>query len=647
MAGVMPPLAGLIVDLAGYLTGMTLYVMLAVMVWRERAREGASFLARRGWLPLVTGLCGFVWNLGALTSLVFEVAGGGRPSPAIVAVAFAALGFLPAVVVHALFDGRATGASRSVGRAVIGTSYALSAIAAILHFVAAARGLAVPSRPALWLLTIGFVGLMILLLVITREQAAERRGTWVVALAVFALSALHFERHVGNEAWWIELVGHHASLPLALAILIQDYRFAFADLFLKSAIALLLLVSLSIVACLGVIVPLAGWHDAHGLLDPRATAAMVIVWVATATAFPFLRRVAGWLVDRVVLHRPDYELTLTSFVDRLEEIVADDDVTASLSDAVSAAVGATGGHTVIDPFAESDRRVVVTGAELRGLDAPASLVLRLRTVEPPQPAIAFGALTAGRRLLSDDVRLLESMARWAARRIDSIRVARERLARDLREGDMRRLATEAELRALRAQLNPHFLFNALTTIGYLMEAAPSRAIDALMRLTSLLRGVLRRSATELSTLGEEIDLVAAYLDLEKARFEERLTVVLDVPLAQRASIVPTLILQPIVENAIKHGLSQRLAGGSVRIRATADRGRLAIAVEDSGGGFVVTPTPTPGLGLRHVTDRLRALYGTEARLDIRSSEFGTVVTLELPERTSRLDAANLSRRRIG
>ncbi len=159
-----------------------------------------------------------------MTSLVFEVAGGGRPSPAIVAVAFAALGFLPAVVVHALFDGRETGASRSVGRAVIGTSYALSAIAAILHFVAAARGLAVPSRPALWLLTIGFVGLMVLLLVITREQAAERRGTWVVALAVFALSALHFERHVGNEAWWIELVGHHASLLLALAILrFRDY----------------------------------------------------------------------------------------------------------------------------------------------------------------------------------------------------------------------------------------------------------------------------------------------------------------------------------------------------------------------------------------------------------------------------------------
>jgi two-component system LytT family sensor kinase len=120
-----------------------------------------------------------------------------------------------------------------------------------------------------------------------------------------------------------------------------------------------------------------------------------------------------------------------------------------------------------------------------------------------------------------------------------------------------------------------------------------------------------------------------------------------VPIALRSSMVPTLILQPIVENAIKHGLSPRLAGGGVRIRAAADRGRLMITVEDSGGGFVVTPTPTPGLGLRHVTDRLRALYGTDARMDIRSSELGTTVTIELPEGAARADVSNLSRRRIG
>jgi signal transduction histidine kinase len=505
---------------------------------------------------------------------------------------------------------------------------------------------AVPSRPALWLLTVGFVVLTVFLLVVTREQPAERRGTWVVALAVFALSALHFGRHVGNESWWVELAGHHASLPLALAILIQDYRFAFADLFLKSAIALLLLVSLSIAACLGIIVPLARWRDSASVLDPRATAAMVVVWVATAMTFPLLRRIASWVVDRVVLHRPDYDVTLASAAADLDTALTEVDVTQRLAAVVCAASGATGGRAVADPFPDADRRVVVSGPDVRATDLdPVSFVLRLRTVDPPHVALIFGPLTAGRRLLSDDIRLLESLARPATRRLDSLRVERERVARDLREGDMRRLATEAELRALRAQLNPHFLFNALTTIGYLIEVAPTRALDALMRLTSLLRGVLRRSASELSTLGEELDLVSAYLDLEQARFEERLSVTIDAPAAARDAVVPTLILQPIVENAIKHGLAPRRTGGTVTVRATAGAGRLRLAISDSGIGFPAG-LPTLGVGLQHVTDRLRALYAADAELSIASSSQGTTVTIDLPDQ--RAGAAGLtSGRRAG
>jgi two-component system LytT family sensor kinase len=532
---------------------------------------------------------------------------------------------------------------------VIALSYALSTVAALMHFASAIRSDVVPSRTALWLLTIGFVGLTLLLLVVTREQSAGRRGTWVFALAVFALSALHFGRHGGNESWWVELVGHHASLPLALAILIQDYRFAFADLFLKSAIALLLLVALSMGACLGIIVPLARWHDAAGALDPRATAAMVIVWMATAMTFPLLQRAAAWIVDRIVLRRPDYEATLTAFANDLEDARDEDAVTRHLLATAGAATSATGGRKIDDPFPDADRRVVVSGADLRatGLDSAATFLLRLRTVDAPHPALVFDQLSAGRRLLSDDVRFLESLARWASRRIDSLRVEHERVARDLREGTMRRLATEAELRALRAQLNPHFLFNALTTIGYLIEAAPSRALEALIRLTSLLRGVLRRSTTELSTLGEELDLIGAYLDLERARFEERLTVAIDVPPPVRTAVVPTLILQPIVENAIKHGLAPRLSGGSVRIAAAADAGRLRITVEDSGVGFVVARAPTLGVGLQHVADRLRVLYESKAQLAISSSPSGTTVTIELPDTRSRLAGPTHDGRRAG
>src|SRR5206468_9395549 len=116
---------------------------------------------------------------------------------------------------------------------------------------------------------------------------------------------------------------------------------------------------------------------------------------------------------------------------------------------------------------------------------------------------------------------LDAIAMLVGRRIDAIRLAHERYDSRIREQEIGKLATEAELRALRAQINPHFLFNALTTIGYLIQTAPQRAFDTLMRLTSLLRSVLR-SEGELTTLGREIELVESYLEIERARFEDRL-----------------------------------------------------------------------------------------------------------------------------
>src|SRR5262249_37202262 len=133
--------------------------------------------------------------------------------------------------------------------------------------------------------------------------------------------------------------------------------------------------------------------------------------------------------------------------------------------------------------------------------------------EPPSFVIEVGDLVGGRRLLSDDRAALDAVAALAGRRIEAIRRTRARHTRDLGEQEIAKLATEAELRALRAQINPHFLFNALTTIGYLIQTAPPRAIDTLMRLTALLRSVLR-SEGEFTTLGRELELVEAYLDIE-------------------------------------------------------------------------------------------------------------------------------------
>jgi LytS/YehU family sensor histidine kinase len=250
------------------------------------------------------------------------------------------------------------------------------------------------------------------------------------------------------------------------------------------------------------------------------------------------------------------------------------------------------------------------------------------TVERPTYVLHIGELVAGRRLLSDDRALLDAAAGIAARRIDHLRLTHERFARELREEEMQKLAAEAELRALRAQINPHFLFNALTTIGYLIEATPARALETLMGLTSLLRGVLR-SDGEFTTLGREIELVEHYLDIERARFEERLRVRIDVPRALHALRVPSLLLQPLVENAVKHGIAPSRLGGEVEVTASLAPGatgqHLRLRVRNTGSDLGGPSAGGAGVGLTNVQRRLAGHFGTGASLTLTTPQPGRVV----------------------
>jgi len=254
---------------------------------------------------------------------------------------------------------------------------------------------------------------------------------------------------------------------------------------------------------------------------------------------------------------------------------------------------------------------------------------------------AIRLLAGGRRLLSYEIATLEAIAVMVARRIDALRVTHERCETSLREQQINKLATEAQLRALRAQLNPHFLFNALTTIGYLVQTAPDRALETLMKLTSLLRSVLRTEG-EFVTLEQELALIAAYLDIERARFEERLQVSIDVPEELLAVRVPSLLVQPLVENAIKHGITPSRQGGEVRIRArleasgNSDKGGevLGITVTDTGIGaseIEMIRGRRRGVGLSNIEKRLRSYAGPSASLWIKSTRGkGTSVELKLP-----------------
>jgi two-component system LytT family sensor kinase/two-component system sensor histidine kinase LytS len=243
--------------------------------------------------------------------------------------------------------------------------------------------------------------------------------------------------------------------------------------------------------------------------------------------------------------------------------------------------------------------------------------------------------------LSDEIEMLEAVSRLAARRIDALRVSHERCEQEFREQEFAKLATEAQLSALRAQINPHFLFNALTTIGYLIQTSPEKAFSTLMQLTKLLRGVLR-STGEFCTLGEEIKLIENYLDIEKTRFEERLSVRIEVPKELEKMRVPSLILQPLVENAIKHGISENKNGGEVKISAELENESgeifIKLSVFDSGAGKTAGNTiNSNGVGLKNIRERLQSYYGKTANLSVEKDfENRTRAEIKLPVKAQTL-----------
>lgn len=183
-----------------------------------------------------------------------------------------------------------------------------------------------------------------------------------------------------------------------------------------------------------------------------------------------------------------------------------------------------------------------------------------------------------------------------------------------RQAELELALKDAELRSLEAQLNPHFLFNCLNSIRGLITESPLQAQDMITRLASLLRNSLHRG-DHLVPLAAELDVIGDYLALESARFEDRLQIHLDIAPAANRTLVPALLLQTLVENAVRHGIAPLPDGGAITIRASLERHVTVLEVENSGRW--AAPTGRPGLGLANARHRLRILFGDRATLDVR------------------------------
>ncbi|HEY1206588.1 MAG: histidine kinase [Bryobacteraceae bacterium] len=213
---------------------------------------------------------------------------------------------------------------------------------------------------------------------------------------------------------------------------------------------------------------------------------------------------------------------------------------------------------------------------------------------------------------------------------------------ELQLEEQRRLLLQARMDALSHQINPHFLFNTLNSVSSLIRTNPQQARAVVYKLSNILRRLLRKHEN-FTSLGEELEFISDYLSIEVIRFGEKLRFEKDADPATLDRLVPSMLLQPLIENSVKHGLSSKVDGGMVRFRSSLKDGRLHLLVEDDGVGIPEVKLATlreQGIGVSNVNERLKVLFGSDYKMWIDSKPGqGTRIEIEIPELQSNLVAA--------
>ncbi|MEP7362177.1 MAG: histidine kinase [Acidobacteriota bacterium] len=592
----------LMVNTIGHSLGAVLFAVFFLLVMRS---------AR---LPAVAAALAFVWNAASLTVLAMNDFGW-PGSGLFVSIATSALCLLPAV----LFDVSLAPGSRGLVR----VGYAVGIGATILHgFEHFSPGLDV-HRIALIFTTAGFVILTPLSLWTARTDSRPARSRLVAAMALF-LFAITFVHYGSGDAhgWWsLELLVHHAGVPLALVVLLQDYRFVLVDVFVRMLASL---------ALAGVVLA-AGVQALRALgvriLEPPSPFRQGMALVAACLLLFLYGTLRGRLqqgLTRVLFGRSGLD-TVSEQMHRLCTECPDEH--GYLERAAELLGEFLQAETVKVPDAIAERlsrrqwHYPATAAELELSGSGIEAILPLRLGSGELKLLAFGHRRGGRRYLSED---LETLARLSTILLEHVE--------HFRTAEMRRLVSQAELRALESQIHPHFLFNALNTLYGVIPKEARGARATVLNLADILRYFLQRERTYIP-LEEEMAIIRSYLEIEKLRLGDRLRTEFDVQEQALRQLIPLLSLEPLVENSIKHGISQLPGGGLVRIVARMESGELHVRVEDTGSGFSAgSPDSTrgAGVGLPNVRRRLELCYGPGAQLQIETSARGSSVGFRIP-----------------
>ncbi|HMY75639.1 MAG TPA: histidine kinase, partial [Blastocatellia bacterium] len=508
------------------------------------------------------------------------------------------------------------------------------------------------------------IGVMIFGLLAARvirdlEHAPARRTAMLAALAVALLG-------LGWNGWCLWLSGRHAlsaaraaspwllrdwalvpaliPIPLGLFAAYKFYQAAFMDIALKRGAALLALIALA----WGYAQFLEERLTLHILRLPNPTLQSVLFaapWLAMLLVYLPLRSRIYRQIDHHLFKRRDSAQLLAEFNERLRLTTDEAGLPAVAADTLREAFAADPVRFV--PAADlpkdlldwqTPEMLLRSGSGNEALESElkkqrAELALAVRVNAELIGLMMIGARAFRQAYLSEELRLLQTIAMELSRALENLRLHEARRQQAIAEEELRKLVAQSELMALRAQINPHFFFNALNSVAALIGEDPPRAEALIENLAELFRHAFKPNS-EMIPLSQELALIETYVAVEQVRLGDKMRFRCFIAPEALPVTIPALTIEPLIENAIKHGIGRCNAGGVITLSASVRDGRLTVTVADSGAGIAAEELRhllTRGVGLSNVNNRLTKLYGEAAKLKIDSAPGqGATVSFAIP-----------------
>jgi two-component system LytT family sensor kinase len=601
-----------LVNTIGHSAGAVLFGMLLcffLVNWRHE-REQQSKLA-----ALAAALA-FLWNVGSLVALGVGRQGG-TTADVIVAASFSVLSVLPAVLLHISLG--------SHHRPLWFSGYVLSFAAALLHVGDLVTRSSRLHFAALVMVTVGFgilTAISVFLEIRKKNGAATSRLAGGMVLFLFAISFAHFSSGQVHQAWSKEIALHHAGLPLALFVLLQNYRFLLLDAFLRFLVNATLATGAVLIS-----IRIAEYANSRPWLNQPFEAGLLFVALCLfLTLFVYVRnRVQKWLTQ-VIFLRLNVEDAIEDLL-KLANATQDEAEYLLRAGEVIAGFVRTGRYelTTDSPLEDGELTTPSAVTEIEDWKLPlwVKAVVPLHLSRGDTTYLLLGPRDGARRYLSEDFAVLMRLGAAMVEHLEQ-----------LRNIQMEGLVSQAELRALQSQINPHFLFNSLNTLYGTIDRSNAEARRLVLNLADVFRYLLRSDRTFIE-IEEELRIVRAYLEIEQLRLGAKLQTEINVDEAARRAGIPLLSVQPLVENAVKHGVAPKTGSGFVRLDITTRQDVLTVIVSNSGecDASVLMAAPADrGIGLANVRRRLELCYGLESSFMASVEDGVTTVGFLLPLR---------------